>query len=161
MSAISRRGISELLSTILVISIVVVIAGIVAPWALNLTNRQVNSTQASTDTQITCQSTIYDFDSAYGSHGVQWDFSGTGDYLRTKVTNTGTISLYGFSFQVYIDGVGYKFFQASDGLTPEDPLKPGQSVVLEAQITENLAGSLSEVRVLNGVCKAFSAAQEF
>jgi hypothetical protein len=155
-----KKAVSALLSTIIVIGLIVTIAGIVGPWAMNFSRRQVNNTQGNVDNQISCQSTAYDFDASYGSNGVDWDFSGTSDWLRAKVLNTGSINLHSFSFQIYINGTGYKFFQAK-GQDPEKVLKPGQSIILDANITEDLSGTLTEVRILNGVCKAFILTQEF
>ena len=155
------KGISELLSVIIIIGIIVVIAGLVGPWAINFSKRQVNNTGENVDSQITCQATSYDFDSSYGNSGVEWDFSGANDWLKAKVMNTGSVSLHSFSFQLYIQGSGYKFFPVKNSITPDNPLKPGQSAVLEANITEDLANQLTEVKVLNGVCRTFILTQEF
>lgn len=154
------KGVSVLLSTIIVIGLIVTIAGLIGPWAMNFSKRQVNNTQGNVDNQISCQNTAYDFDASYGSNGVDWDFSGASDWLKAKVVNTGSINLHSFSFQIYINGTGYKFLQAKDQ-GPDRVLKPGQSVILEAQISENLQGQLSEVKILNGMCRTFILTQEF
>ena len=127
---------------------------------MNFSRRQAGNTQGDVENQITCQNMGYDFDSSYGNSGADWDFSGANDWLRAKVVNTGTINLHSFSFQVYIQGSGYKFFQAKNQ-SPENLLKPGQSILLDADITEDLSGAVTEVRILNGVCTAFSLTQEF
>jgi len=155
------KAVSALLSTIIVIGLIVVIAGLVGPWAINFAGRQVNNTGGKADNQITCQSTAYDFDSSYGNSGVDWDFSGTSDWLKAKIVNTGQINLHSFSFQIYIQGAGYKFFPAKNEITPDSPLKPQESAVIEANITENISGQLTEIRILNGACKTFILAQEF
>jgi len=155
-----RKAVSPLVSTILVISIIFVIAGIVGPWAMNFSNTQVNKTGGNADNQITCQSTTYDFDSSYGNSGIDWDFSAADDWLKAKVMNTGSVNLHSFSFQLYVQGAGYRFFQAKSPIDSDSTLKPGQSIVLEANITENLAGTLTEVKVLNGVCSTFILTQQ-
>ena len=153
------KAVSPLISTILVISIIFMIAGIVGPWALNFSKRQVGNTGENADNQITCQSTAYDFDSSYGNSGVEWDFPQR--MLKAKVMNTGSVNVHSFSFQLYIQDAGYRFYQLKNLITPDNPLKPGQSAVLEANITEDLSGQLTEVKVLNGVCRTFILAQEF
>jgi hypothetical protein len=155
------KAVSVLLSAIIVIGIIVVIAGLVGSWALNFAGRQVNKTGGNADSHITCQSTAYDFDSSYGNSGVDWDFSGSSDWLKIKIMNTGQINLHSFSFQIYIQGAGYRFFPAKNGITPDNPLKPQKSAVIEANITENLSGQLTEIRILNGACKSFLLSQEF
>lgn len=155
------KAVSPLISTILVIAIIVVIAGMLGPWAMNFAGRSVNNTGGNVENQITCQNTAYDFDSSYGNSGVEWDFSGSSDWLRAKIVNTGSVSLHSFSFQVYVQGVGYRFFPAKNQITPDSPLKPAQSAVIEANISEDLTGSVTEVRILNGICKSVSIAQEF
>jgi len=154
-----RKAVSPLMSTILVISIIFVIAGIVGPWALNFSKKEVGNTGENTENQITCQSTSYDFDSSYGNSGVEWEFPQR--MLRAKVMNTGSVSLHSFSFQLYIQDSGYRFYQTKNSITPDNPLKPGQSAILEANITEDLSGQLTEVKVLNGVCSTFILTQEF
>jgi flagellin-like protein len=155
------KAVSPLVSTILVIAIIVVIAGMLGPWALNFAGRKVNNTQTDTENRITCQNTAYDFDTSYGNSGTEWDFSGTNDYLRVKIINTGSVNLHSFSFQIYIQGAGYQFFPVKNEITPDNPLKPTQSTIIEANISGDLVGSLTEVRILNGVCKTFSLMQEF
>jgi len=155
------KAISVLISTIIVIGLIVTIAAMIGPWAMNFAGRQVNNTQGNTESQITCQNTNYDFDSSYGNSGADWDFSGVNDWLKVKIVNTGSINLHSLSFQIYIAGTGYRFFSAKNEITPDNPIKPGESVVIEANITENLAGALTEVRILNGVCRTFYLAQEF
>jgi hypothetical protein len=154
------KAISELLSVVIIIGVIVVIAGLVGPWAMNFAGSQVNNTGGNADSQITCQAASYDFDSSYGNSGADWDFSGQ-DWLRAKVMNTGTVSLHSFSFQIYVQGSGYVFLPVKNAITPDSPLKPGQTALLEADIAEDLAGTLTEVRVLNGVCSTFILAQEF
>jgi flagellin-like protein len=155
------KGVSELISVVIIIGIIVTIAGLVGPWAMNFSRRQVSNTEGGVENQISCQNTAYDFDASYGNSGADWDFSGADDWLRAKVVNTGSINLNSFSFQIYVQGLGYRLLTVKNAITPESPLKPGQSGILEADIKENLAGQLTEVRVLNGVCKTFILTQEF
>lgn len=153
------KAISELLSVTIIIGVIVVIAGLVGPWALNFSKKQVDNIPA--ENQITCQSTTYDFDSSYGNSGADWDFSGGSDWLRARVINTGSINLHSFSFQLYVQGTGYVFFPAKNAIAPDRPLKPGDSALLEADITEDLSGQLTEIKILNGVCSTFILSQEF
>jgi hypothetical protein len=152
------KGVSELLSVVIIIGVIVVIAGLVGPWAMDLGRNSANRTQGSVDNQITCQSTAYDFDSSYGSNGVDWSLPS--GWMKAKVLNTGTISLHSFSFQVYIQGTGYRFFQAR-GQGQDSLLRPGESVLLDAIINESLSGEVTEVKILNGVCRSISIVQEF
>ena len=154
------KAVSELIAVTIVIGLIVVIAALIGPWAIRLSGRAVNNTGNDVDNQITCQAVSYDFDSSYGNQGVDWDFSGSSDWMRAKVMNTGTISLHSFSFQVYIQGAGYRFLPAKHQ-GPDSLLKPGQSSVLEAEIGENLAGQVTEVGILNGVCRTFILKNEF
>ena len=154
-----RKGISELLSVVIIIGIIVTVAALVGPWAMNLGRRSVQNTGSGVDSQITCQSTAYDFDSSYGNNGVEWDLQAK--EMRAKIINTGTVSLYGFSFQVYIQGTGYRFFKAKQEMTQDNPLKPEHSALIEADINESLAGTVTEVGVMNSVCKSFILKAEF
>lgn len=158
------RGISPLISAVLLIAIIFSLATIISPWLLGLSNDVTNQTTTSVNNQIECQSAAYDFDNDFASGGVDHNFSGSGDeeYLKAKIINTGTISLWDFSFEIEINETLIKHFDINDTTqkTAALPLKPGQSVILRANLTENLNNSLTQVRVLNGVCPANAIKKE-
>jgi FlaG/FlaF family flagellin (archaellin) len=158
-------GISPIVSFVILISIVFFLAAIVAPWTYNIARDLTNQTGTSALTNIECRNAAYDFDTNYGNYGVEWNFSGVNDTLSVKIENTGTINLYGFSFQIKI-GSGesqvIKNLEVNETTqkTTSNPLKPGYSAVLKAVISEDLPDSLSEVRVLNDVCSDVYISQE-
>ncbi|MBL7206331.1 MAG: hypothetical protein ISS36_01890 [Candidatus Aenigmarchaeota archaeon] len=152
-----RKGISPLVAMVVLIIIVFGIAGVVGPWLLNLVRISTQQSGYNTATQLICKNFAYDFDTEYGIDGVDHDFSSTPDKLKSRIENKGTVSAYNFSFEITIEVLddivikNYDVAQASQK-TEEDPLKPGESTILVANITEDITGILKEVKIINDVC---------
>ena len=157
------KGLSPLISTVIIIGIVLAIATFIAPWAFELATSTANTTATETENQIKCQNAGYDFDTSYGTYGANWNFSETGgeDTLSVKISNTGTINLYNFSVEVETNTSEIFDFAINNTYqkTASSPLKPGQSTILHAMINVDINGTLTRVRVLNDVCKHISVKQ--
>lgn len=150
------RGVSPIISFVILIVLVFSIATFVVPWAMELTRSIAEQTQNQSQTGIECASAAYAFDTSYGVHGIIWDF-GVNDSLEAKIVNKGTLNLWGFSFEIEIvngTDIGIKHFYATDGsdFTESKPLKPGNSGIIKANITEELQGTLSSIKILNQRC---------
>jgi len=159
------KGISPVISAVIVVAIVFAIAALSTPWMFEITQNATNQTQIYQETSLLCQNTAYDFDTDYGTYGVSWNFSGTNDTLDVKIINTGSTNLRGFSIEILIDtttGLDIKQLDVNSTYqrTGANPLKPGQTAILKANITQDLTGTLQEVKILNEVCPSFYVAQE-
>ena len=160
-----RKALSAIISTLLLIVISISIIATVAPWMYELTVGTTNSTATDTMQQIRCRNAGYDFDTSYGSYGADWNFTGNGtDWLKAKITNTGNLDLFGFSFEATLDSdAGPEILHldptpAAPGAS--NPLRPSSSVILFTNITQDINGSyysLKAVKVLNAVCPLVSA----
>jgi len=163
-SAKPRKAISPLISAVLLIAIVFAIAAVISPWTFNLTTDVANKTSTSVTQQITCQSAAYDFDSNYETNGIDYDLSGASDRVNVKVVNTGTVNLYGFSIEIEVDtgsGIEITHLEINESYKKTEalPLKPGQSAILKANMSQNFNGTLNEVKVLNDVCPSIPIKQ--
>lgn len=151
------KAISPLVAMVVLIIIVFGIAGVIGPWLLNLVRTTTGQSGENTAAQLMCRNFAYDFDTNYGSDGIEYDFSGTDDMLKAKIDNKGSVNVYNFSFEITIETAGnliiknYNVAEASQK-TEDNPLKPGQSVILTANISEDISGALKEVKILNDVC---------
>ncbi|MBN2102350.1 MAG: type IV pilin [Candidatus Aenigmarchaeota archaeon] len=153
------KGVSPIISTVLLILIAISIAAFVGPWSLNLATTTSNASATNAMNQIDCQNTFYDFSSDYGNYeGVNITASG-GLIIefRTKLENTGTRNVYGFSFQLSnsTDIFNCAVTSATQK-SSSDPLRPGEECIIEALLSGECAnmgeGSITKVKVLNGVC---------
>ena len=163
---ITLKGISPIISFVILITLVFFIATIVTPWTYNLAKNLTTQTGSSALSDIQCRNAAYDFDTNYGNYGVLWNFSGVNDTLSVKIENTGTINLYDFSLEIKLGSGESQTIKNLDinqttQKTKSNPLKPGHSAILKAVILEDLEDSLSEVRVLNDVCPDVYVTQEF
>jgi len=156
------KGVSELVSTIVLVVIVMAIGAFVSPWAFNLVRTSTNQTTSNTDMQLLCQNVGYDFDNNYGTNGLVWNLTGSNTTLMAKITNTGTISLYNFTFDIIInDSLIYEVnVNTTNQKTSSNPLKPGQSAILIMNITQDYNDTLTEVTIRNDVCPSRSITRD-
>jgi hypothetical protein len=160
------KALSPLVSGIIVVVLSISIASVVAPWMYELVMTTTLDTQNTTAQQVKCRNAGIDFDADYGYYGADWNFTGNGtDWLKAKMINTGTIDIYGFSFELTLDsasGEEIRHYDAtqSSHKTASNPLKAPRSAIIEANITQDINGSvytLRTVKVLNAVCVDLAA----
>jgi archaellum component FlaG (FlaF/FlaG flagellin family) len=150
----NRTGVSELISVVTLVVIVLAIGAFVAPWALSLVRSSANTTGTNVDTELLCQNVAYDFDNSYGTNGLVWNLTASNSTLSAKVVNTGTVNLYNFTFDITING-SYIYevgVNTSSQKTASSPLKPGQAAILVMNITQDYNNTLTNVRIRNAVC---------
>lgn len=147
------RGLSPLIGAVILITITFTLAAIISPWVGRLAQQSTNQTGQDVNREIYCQQMSYDFVSDYGSYGVDWDFSGTTDYLRVKIKNYGTVNVYDFSFELELSDYSLVRFDAEPDSqkTSTNPLKPGESAIIEANITQDITQNLNKVTIRNGM----------
>ena len=141
------KAVSPLIAAILLIGITMTLAAILSPWINDLIERSSNQTNEKVNKEIYCREMSYDFVSEYGNYGIEWDFSGTSDYLRAKIKNYGTVSVYGISFELELSDYSIVRFHATEDSrkTFTQPLRPGDSSVIEADITQDLTQDLVKI----------------
>jgi FlaG/FlaF family flagellin (archaellin) len=155
------KAISPLISGVMIIIIAFALSTLIAPWALEIARQQTNQTGSHAEQQIICRNTAYDFDTNYGTNGVNWTSTGTNDNLTAKIINTGYQNLYNFSFEFVINNTVILRPNVTDATqkTTTNPMEPGQSTFLNT--TTNISGTLNEIKILNIVCPSVYARQEF
>ena len=153
------RGISPLISAVILIALIFAIASIVSPWINTLTRDVTNQTSSTAVKQIECNSLAYDFDTSYGVNGISNGITNTTDTLNVKIVNTGKVNIHTFSFEIEMTMLGGEMsirhfpVNTTSQKTQALPLKPGQSAILKMNISEDLNGSLHEIKILNSVCE--------
>jgi len=158
-----RLGISPIISTVILMVVVFSIAAVVSPWIIRLVTDTSTTTTNQTATGIKCREAAFDFDTGYGTYGVSWSFSTVNNTLGAKIRNTGTVTLYNFSFELTFNDTVIEYFDATAGTqrTSANPLKPGQSAFLNASLTKDVNETLTSVKILNAVCADVYVAQNF
>ncbi len=156
------KGVSPIIGFVIVIALVFVIAALISPWAFNIAMNATNQTGTTVMNKIICQNSGYDFDTNYGTNGVNWNFTGSDDWLKSKVVNTGTVNLYDFSFEIEINSTIIKYYNVNSTTqkTKASPLKPGQSVILHAALTDDINGTLTKIKILNEACPSIYIEQD-
>jgi flagellin-like protein len=157
-----RKGISELISVVVLVAVVIGIGAFVSPWAFNLVRSSTNQTGTNVDTQLLCQNVAYDFDNGYGTNGIVWNLTWTNSTLSAKIVNTGTINLYNFTFDITINNslIYEVSVNSTVQKTSSNPLKPGQSVIITMNLTADYNDTLTNVKVRNAVCPSKYVSQD-
>ena len=153
------KGVSPIISTVLLILIAIAIAAFVGPWSINLASTTSNASATNALNQIDCQNTFYDFVTDYGNYaGVNITASG-GVILefKVKLENTGTRNVYGFSLQLSNNSDIFDCtVTTATQKSSSDPLRPGEECIIEALLSGECSGlsenSITKVKVLNDVC---------
>lgn len=158
------KGISPIVSMVMLIAVVFLIGTIVTVWTVEVTRNVTNITESSTMSKITCQYAAYDFNYDFGTKGVNYSFSGT-DYLEVMMQNTGSVNLYNFSVELWVNNGGQTSVynlevNSTTQKTSSNPLKPGQQALLDTVISD-ITGTLDLVRVTNLACSDEYAEQDF
>lgn len=166
------KGLSPLISVAMLVVIAITTASFIATWMYGITTETANETSSSAGKLVKCRSAGLDFDPSYGSYGVDYDLSGNAtpgneDWIRAKITNTGNVDLYSFTFEVEMMSVAEEEIAHYEA-TPEsqktagNPLRPGRSAIIEADITSDLNDSVSilSVSIVNPVCPDVSPGVE-
>ncbi len=157
----AMKGISPIIATAIMIIAVFGIDVIIVPWALALTRTTTTATANTTQTELLCQGAGLTWDTTYCSSGLIWNRTGSSDSLSAKVINSGMVSLWGFSFELQINRTIYRFEPSYESqIGQANPLRPGQSAILIANITEDLPDVLESVRIGNRQCPAITLNQE-
>ncbi|MBI4173184.1 MAG: hypothetical protein HY519_00520 [Candidatus Aenigmarchaeota archaeon] len=152
----ARKGLSEMLSAILLIGMAAGAALLLSGWAESFIRQTAGNGNQQVAQELACRNAGLSLDSGFGNAGISWDFAADPDVLEVQVLNTGSIDLYGFSIIAVIDnqGLASQLLAVEQGYqkTLQEPLKPGRSAVLKAAITEDLAGALKEIIVASSAC---------
>jgi len=148
------KGISPIVSTVILILVVVTLASIVAPWAYELVTNTTGNIDDDTTSDIECQNAGYDFVTTYGIYGVEYNFTLTAHNLNASIRNTGTVTLYNFYFEIRHNTTNITYWNTTTATskTKSSPLKPSETSIIAANITMDLNGTLNEVSILNEVC---------
>jgi len=163
------KGISPLISTVLLIGVTITMAVIIGPWAIKLATDTSQGATNSANQDMTCRQTAYFFDSDYGNSGVSWYFNGTNGTVSVKIINTGSQNLYNFSMELTMLAAAETkiLIYPSVNITSDtqrtfsNPLKPGYDWLINAEVAGiNDTWSLTKVKVINEVCPRVSPSAE-
>jgi hypothetical protein len=159
------KGLSPIVSVVILVVISLSIASLVAPWMYNMITMTANETGTTAQQQVRCRTAGLDFGTDYGYYGVQYNFSGNvsaneTDWIKMKIVNTGTLDLYGFTVEATLlnntdEVIEHYALTDASVRTASNPLKSAQSAIIVANITYDINETITElieVKVLNSVC---------
>ena len=135
------KGVSAFIATILLIAFAVTVGTLVATWQTGFVRKQTDIVSKYSEEEMEC---------SYGGikiieSTIRCSFAGSTDYLNFTIENTGSVNLYNFSAQIYVNNVAYEYsvYQISDNATFNKgyPLKPNSRKSVWINITDNLANA--------------------
>jgi len=155
-----KKGISPVIATVILILLVFATAVIISPWLMDIIERSTDEAGGQAEMQIKCEKVAYTFDTTYENSGLFWNTTADPDIVQAKVINTGYQNIWNFSFEITTNSsagfnISYFDVNASYQKTQANPLKPGQSAILRASISSDIANSsvaLYKIKVMNDIC---------
>ncbi len=149
-----KKGISPIIASVILILITVSVASMISPWIYDLITNTTANIGDDVDTDIQCQNAGFDFVTSYGTYGVDWNFTDQGSNLNVSIRNTGSITLYDFSFEIVHNATNITHWEVTTATqkTSANALRPGESAILVASIRDDINGTLNEVTIMNAVC---------
>lgn len=148
---LSRRGISPLVATVLLIALVIAVANLAGPWFQDFLKGKTGQVERKSEKEVECIYSDIDFDSS----DVASETNLSSSRVNITLDNSGNEPLYNFTVSYTINGSGYSGNVVDNQPTSSDPLKPGSRVILKTKIQNStpLTGkTLQEVRVSTRVC---------
>lgn len=138
------KGISPFVATVLIIAFTVGVGVMIGPWIYSLTQTQAKTVGEESETRLECD---------YGGirivdDSIKCNFTGSVDTLNFMLENTGTINLYNFTCEIYLNGIIYEYGVnnsiTNTSFTKDSPLGPAQRRTVAVNITDNLASANPE-----------------
>ena len=164
------KGLSPLVSAVLLIMVTFSLAVIIIPWMIDMALTTTNETGSVIEQKVFCNKLAYDFDSEYGDNGIIYNFTGANGTIKFKLINTGLVNVYDFDAELTFkkeDGSEVIKVYPDVMITAEtqrgktNPLRPGREWIFEFDVFNiNANWSLEKVKVLNGVCPSITASLE-
>lgn len=150
-------GISPLVSTVVIVAIVLGVATIIGPWMYHLATTVMNTTGTSAEQETECRNAGLSFDSDYGYYGVNWN--STTNVLLAKIVNSGLVDLHTFTFELTINSTQVEQYNPTSETqkTSADPLRAGESTILNASLPSLAGSTLNSVKIINTVCPKHAA----
>lgn len=147
-----RKGVSPIISTVLIIAFVVAVANIVAPWIIKFTKERSQEVEDKSEGQVECIYSSIDFDTD------DIDYSLTGERypnstVNITVTNSGSEPLHSPQISLKVNKQTYSYQPTTEtNVTSSNPLSAGTQTYLITNITDNLSGTLKKVRIVFRNC---------
>lgn len=146
------KGISPIISTVLLVAFAIALAAIVGPWLTGFTKDRGQEVEKRGKKQVDC---VYS-SIGFGINDIYYNISGNAypdSTVNITVTNTGSEELYnpGISLNVNNRIYSYEPTPGTD-LNTSNVLDPGTQTYLITNITDDLSGTLEEVRVVFQSC---------
>lgn len=133
------KGISPFIATVLILSLTIGVGVLVGPWAYNLFKSQTSTVAQESETAIECKYGGIRIDDS----SVKCLLSGSSDMLNFTLENTGSVDLYNFTCEIYLNGFVYEYGVNNSinnqTFTASTALKPAQKRTVAVNITDNLA----------------------
>lgn len=136
----SKKGISPLIATILLIAFVIAVGGILSGWMISFTKERTDEARLKGEIDITCSYTALYISDA--------DWNDTENKLSLIVENTGSEDLSDFRLSIiYNNGTSKNLM-----VLPSTTMEPGDVVVFYNQTDVGDCGDISQVFFRSNTC---------
>lgn len=142
------KGVSPLISTVILVAITVTLAVVVVPWAIDFAQTQINTITTQGEEKVNCIEAGLNFQAS----DVGYDALTNPSKINVTLTNTGLVGLYDFRFQFKLGDTYSGLYSPTTQYNASLKVSPQQKVTLNASIPQ-LSGTLKSIRLISNYCK--------
>ncbi|MFB6075696.1 MAG: archaellin/type IV pilin N-terminal domain-containing protein [Candidatus Aenigmatarchaeota archaeon] len=147
-----RKGISPIISTVLLVAFAIALATIVGPWLTGFTKERGQEVEDRGEKQVNCVYSAIDFDIDDIYYNLS-DDTYPDSSVNITITNSGSEDVYDPKISLHVSNRMYSYEPIQDtDLNFSNKLEAGTQAYLVTNITDELSGTLKEVRVVFQNC---------
>ena len=144
-----QKGISPFISAMFLIVFVIAVSSILSPWFSSFTKGKTSAVEDNSEGQIDCIFSSLDFSSS----DIEYNLTTTPDWVNITLDNTGSTNLYNFEVILTVDNEVKVYSPTPESQkNSSNPLNPGETTILIADITDDLSGTLEKIKVVAKNC---------
>ncbi|MBI3413204.1 MAG: hypothetical protein HY051_03935 [Candidatus Aenigmarchaeota archaeon] len=144
----TKKGVSPLIATVLLVASTITLAIVVVPWAINFAQNQITVITNQGEEKVNCIEAGLNFQAADIGYNTLTNPSA----VNVTISNTGLVGLYDFRFQFKLGDTYSGLYSPTTQYNSSSKVSPQQKVTLNASIPQ-LSGTLKAVRVISNYCK--------
>jgi len=147
-----KKGVSPIISTVLLVAFAIALATIVGPWLTGFTKDRGKEVDERGEKQVECVYSSIDFEQEDIYYNLN-DDTYPDSTVNITITNSGSVDVYDPKISLHVNNRIYSYEPTKEtDLNSSNRLEAGTQTYLVTNITDELSGTLKDVRVVFQNC---------
>jgi len=148
MKSSTKKGVSPMIATVLLVASTITLSIIIVPWAIDFAQTQIGTVTDQGEEKVNCIEAGLNFQAS----DVGYNALTNPSRINVTIANTGLVGLYDFRLQFKLGDAYSGLYSPTTQYNSSSKVNPQQKVTLNASIPQ-LSGTLKSVRVISNYCK--------